>query len=42
MPPVYISIPTPDRVKVFISVYDRAENESDFIELQRGPSFGIQ
>ena len=35
-PPIYISVPDPNRVKVEISIYDRAGNESDSIELLAG------
>ena len=35
-PPIYISIPDPNRVQVEISAYDRAGNESDSIELLTG------
>jgi hypothetical protein len=33
MPPIYISVPDPNRVQVFISIYDRAGNESESIKL---------
>lgn len=33
MPPVYISVPDPNRVEVFISIYDRAGNESESIKV---------
>jgi len=32
-PPIYISVPDPNRVNVEISIYDREGNESDSIEL---------
>ena len=37
-PPIYISIPDPNRVNVEISIYDRQGNESDSIELRTGLS----
>jgi len=33
MPPVYMSVPEPNKVRVVVSVYDRAGNESEGIEL---------
>jgi hypothetical protein len=33
-PPVWISIPEPNGVKVFMSVYDRAGNESNKCEIR--------
>ena len=33
-PPIYISVPDPNHVHVEISVYDKAGNESDWIELK--------
>ena len=41
MPPIYISIPDPNKVQVEISVYDREGNESDRIELHVGLSMEI-
>jgi len=38
MPPVYISVPDPNKVQVFISIYDRAGNESESIKLLATPS----
>ncbi len=35
MPPVWISVPEPNQVRVFVSVYDKAGNESDSIEVER-------
>lgn len=40
-PPIYISIPDPNKVQVEISVYDREGNESDSIELHVGLSMEI-
>ena len=40
-PPIYISIPDPNRVEVEISVYDREGNESDRIELRKGLSLEL-
>jgi hypothetical protein len=37
MPPIYISVPDPNRVKVLVSIYDRAGNESDSVELLATP-----
>ena len=37
-PPIYISIPDPNRVQVEISIYDREGNESESIELRTGLS----
>lgn len=37
MPPIYISVPDPNRVKVLISIYDRAGNESESVELLATP-----
>lgn len=34
MPPVWISVPEPNQVRVFVSVYDKAGNESDSIEVE--------
>lgn len=38
MSPVYISVPDPNRVQVFISIYDRAGNESESIKLLATPT----
>lgn len=38
MPPVYISVPDPDKVQVFMSIYDRAGNESESIKLLATPT----
>ena len=35
-PPIYISVPDPNKVNVEISIYDKAGNESDSIELLAG------
>jgi len=40
-PPIYISIPDPNRVQVEISIYDREGNESDSIELHKGLSLEL-
>lgn len=34
IPPVWISIPEEDVVRVFVAVYDRAGNRSDYVELE--------
>ena len=33
MPPVWISVPEPNKARVFVSVYDRAGNESEAVEI---------
>jgi hypothetical protein len=41
MPPVWISTPDPNKVRVFISVYDRARNRSEYVQLEdlRDPKY---
>ena len=34
MPPVWICVPEPDKVRVFVSVYDHAGNESEAVEIE--------
>lgn len=35
-PPVWISVPEPNKVRVFVSVYDNAGNESDSVKVEQG------
>ncbi len=41
MPPIYISIPDPNRVQVLVSVYDRAGHESESVKLFKSPTFDL-
>lgn len=34
MPPVWISKPEPDKVRVFVCLYDRQRHESDYVEVE--------
>ncbi|HNS22264.1 MAG TPA: hypothetical protein PKH24_17290 [Sedimentisphaerales bacterium] len=34
MPPVWISVPEPDKVRVFVCLYDRQRHESDYVEVE--------
>ncbi|MEN6424863.1 MAG: hypothetical protein ABFE13_05850 [Phycisphaerales bacterium] len=34
MPSVWISIPDPDKVRVFVCLYDRQRHESDYVEVE--------
>jgi hypothetical protein len=34
IPPVWLSLPEPNKVRVFVSVYDRAGNESEAVEIK--------
>ena len=40
-PPIYISVPDPNRMHVFMSVYDRAGHESESIKLLATPAFKL-
>jgi len=40
-PPIYMSVLDPNRVHVFVSVYDRAGNESNSIKLFTKPEFDV-
>ncbi len=41
MPPIYVSIPDPNRVRVDICAYDRAGHRSDWIEVRSGASMAL-
>jgi hypothetical protein len=41
MPPIYVSIPDPNRVRVEICAYDRAGQKSDWIEVDCGASMTL-
>ena len=42
MPPIYISVPDPNRVRVQISVYDRAGQASEWIGVHAGASMALR
>lgn len=41
MPPIYVSIPDPNHVRVEICAYDRAAHKSDWIEVRSGASMAL-
>ena len=37
MPPIWMSLPEPNQVRVFVSAYDRRERKSEAVELHVSP-----